>query len=233
MAFISQVYPVSYTILLSRLPFHLNLGLDAWSRPAKSQPVYISLELSHSVVSAASDDDVSLTLDYGKLYKRLSQALDFLNSNYSSDITLQGLVNTIDSVVVPEGSEDPAQPGIITVELPKACLRCVGGLRYSAIRLAAGSGLYACGLEINKIDCACIVGVNPHERLEKQTIYVSLEFRAKLSRSHAGEGEKEELPNSTFCTWEDMGKVLNGGYQKITREVSEVSLQVTFLIMAF
>ena len=215
MAFMSQMVPLSDTIFLSKIPFELPVGLDAWGRREKPQPVFITLHISAAIEAAAARDDVSQTLDYGKLYKRLSANIDIIDDG-TNQLSLPKLLETIDQSINPSGSTE-AMPITILIELPKAVLRSSGGIRYSAVRVAEGSELYACSLEISKIDCSCIVGVNPHERREKQGIFVSLEFHTRVSSQH-GVG----LPNSTFMPPDDMTKLVTGGYQTMVKEMCEL-----------
>ncbi|GAD94710.1 dihydroneopterin aldolase domain protein [Paecilomyces variotii No. 5] len=55
---------------LRNIQLHLPMGPDPWHRSGKSQPCTASMKLSYSsAIAAAAADDVSLSLDYGKLYR--------------------------------------------------------------------------------------------------------------------------------------------------------------------
>lgn len=57
-------------IHLRNMELHLPMGPDPWHRSGKSQPCTASIKLSYtSAIAAAAADDVSLSLDYGKLYR--------------------------------------------------------------------------------------------------------------------------------------------------------------------
>ena len=60
------------SVRLRDIQLYLPTAPDAWHRQGKPQPCTASLKLSYSsTVAAAAADDVSLSLDYGKLYRRL------------------------------------------------------------------------------------------------------------------------------------------------------------------
>ncbi|KKK16323.1 hypothetical protein ARAM_001783 [Aspergillus rambellii] len=62
------------SVRLQNIQLPLPAAPDPWHRPGKSQPCTASLKLSYSsAVASANADDVSLSLDYGKLYRRLDE----------------------------------------------------------------------------------------------------------------------------------------------------------------
>ncbi|KAL2008076.1 hypothetical protein VTN00DRAFT_8058 [Thermoascus crustaceus] len=59
-------------IQLRDIQLPLPMGPDPWHRPRKPQPCTASIKLSYSsAIAAAAADDVALSLDYGKLYRRV------------------------------------------------------------------------------------------------------------------------------------------------------------------
>jgi len=59
-------------IQLRDIQLPLPMGPDPWHRPRKPQPCTASIKLSYSsAIAAAAADDVALSLDYGKLYRRI------------------------------------------------------------------------------------------------------------------------------------------------------------------
>jgi FolB domain-containing protein len=188
-------------VLLRNLRFELAVGSDAWHRRGKPQPVSISLEIGSGVAiqNAAAGDDVSKALDYGKLYKLVHRKLTTSNTNFRDVHALQDAVrNCIASNISVK----------IEINLPKALLRAEGGLAYSRVEeYKDGYLLPIETLSISGIRCACIIGVNPHERLEKQVVIVSLIF------TESSEG----APNSAAAQ-----KVPVDRYQAITTDVVEV-----------
>lgn len=60
------------SVRLRDIELPLPAAPDPWHRPDKSQPCTASLKLSYSsAIAAATADDVSLSLDYGKLFRQL------------------------------------------------------------------------------------------------------------------------------------------------------------------
>ncbi|KAL3469238.1 hypothetical protein BJX99DRAFT_241760 [Aspergillus californicus] len=62
------------SVRLRNIQLPLPAAPDPWHRLGKSQPATASLKLSYSSAIVAADaDDVSLSIDYGKLYRRLEE----------------------------------------------------------------------------------------------------------------------------------------------------------------
>ncbi|KAI2793180.1 hypothetical protein POX_b03230 [Penicillium oxalicum] len=60
------------SVRLRDIELPLPAAPDPWHRPGKPQPCTASLKLSYSsAIAAAEKDDVSLSIDYGKLFRRL------------------------------------------------------------------------------------------------------------------------------------------------------------------
>jgi FolB domain-containing protein len=160
-------------VFLKDMPFMLSVGKDAWERPSKAQPVKITLRVDHinSMHEAAASDDVSKCLDYGKLYKKIQSNLE-LNKTYTS-------VQNI-AILVISSVQKPGVSVSVQIDLPKATLRAEGGLSYTMeeIRIDQEPRVKRETVNIRGIKCACIIGVNPHERRDKQMVVVYLTFRA-------------------------------------------------------
>ncbi|RMD40102.1 hypothetical protein DV735_g5023, partial [Chaetothyriales sp. CBS 134920] len=166
------------TVILRELRYDLVVGLDAWQRPGKPQPVVLTITIqpSSSFEAAALQDDVSLTLDYGKLYKKVDARVK--DRQYAN---VQALMLDLASAI------DSNSYRLLSVDivLPKALLRVRDGLAYR-LRIDRSSSPSATNtvdaatwsLTINKITCVCIVGVNPHERQHKQTLFLDLALSA-------------------------------------------------------
>ncbi len=155
-------------VIIRNLRFELPVGLDAWLRRGKPQPVFLSLEIGSeaAIRNAAATDDVAKALDYGKLYKLVHGKLTTSNAHYRDVQAVHDAVRNCIASNVCVKSE---------IHLPKAILRAEGGLKY--IRYEEWKDDYLQTVEtlaISGVRCACIVGVNPHERLEKQTVHIDL-----------------------------------------------------------
>ncbi|KAJ5132712.1 hypothetical protein N7448_006870 [Penicillium atrosanguineum] len=69
---IPSVPDVLDSVRLRDIELPLPAAPDAWHRPDKAQPCIASLKLSYSsAIASAAQDEVSLSLDYGKLFRRL------------------------------------------------------------------------------------------------------------------------------------------------------------------
>lgn len=222
---------------------------EAWHREGKSQPCTATLKLSYSsVVGAADTDNVSLTLDYGKLFRRLEENVrTFADPNVSPEHPARHIVSKegtrCEEMMTTALGQDPrVTAGIVAVagldildataasvkrqenpsvtsefgecevvlHFPKALLRAEHGLW---CRSVTAYGYTSAGLRcpvvleeefrIEGIRCYAILGVNPHERKEKQAVIVGLKFQ--------GGGQ---------LAW---GSKFVETYQAMTRAVAEVS----------
>ena len=151
------------TIILRDLKFDLAIGRDAWRRPGKAQPVSISLNIlpKKNFEAAALEDDVNLTLDYGKLYKKVSATVK--DKQYGN---VQGFMLELASII------DEYKLLNVDVVQPKAILEAAGGLHHHLRidRSVPDSVDATWSIAIKQIACSCIVGVNSHERLYKQRL---------------------------------------------------------------
>ena len=296
MADISNLRPPPRPVIvddihLRNIQISLPVGPDPWHRSGKPQPCIASMKLSYSsAIAAATADDVSLSLDYGKLYRRIeagirdagkspiaahdidgSQAKKGKENLLDQDVriiadlitncglglldeTIAGvrrMVHTHQSSPTRRRSSqvsrrmsgapagflpqapfyEGAAPGMVSdpinsifgqcevwVQLPKALLWAQGGLKFRSVTTwgydqadlspedAVETGRQSLVLEqelrIEGIRCYCILGVNSHERLEKQCVMITLTFR--------GDGQ---------ASW------VVDGYQIMTKAIAEVGLQ--------
>lgn len=70
------------SIQLRAIQLTLPTAPDPWHRPHKPQPCTTTLKLSYSsAIAAAAADDVSLALDYGKLYRHLVDETSHMGIN--------------------------------------------------------------------------------------------------------------------------------------------------------
>lgn len=155
------------TVFLHGIKAELIVGQDAWHRENKSQPVVLNIDLIplDTLEGAANEDNVALTLDYGKLYKSLTRSLS--SQAYPS---IHHLFLFVQECLPPVRSSS------VEIILPKAILLADEGLsvtRKTIIGEDVGPAVYQ-RLEIRKIQCKCVVGVNPHERIDKQRLILNV-----------------------------------------------------------
>jgi len=178
-------------IFLRNLHFELAVGPDAWNRRGKPQPVSISLEIGSAaaIQNAAAGDDVAKALDYGKLYKLIRGKLTTNSPQFRDMHTLHDAVrNCIASNVCVKAE----------IMLPKALLRAEGGLTYATAEEYKDDYVQSVEtLTISGIRCACIIGVNPHERLEKQMVIVNLIF-TEISEAAPNRAAARKVPADKY-----------------------------------
>ncbi|KAE8390188.1 tetrahydrobiopterin biosynthesis enzymes-like protein [Aspergillus alliaceus] len=219
---ISSAPPVVDNICLRNVQLPLPSAPEAWHRLGQRQPCSMSLKLSCcSIVASAAEDDVSLSLDYGQLYRRIEEHVRHWPNVYDGaakrlpavglhgepisgspivdhgqDVTL--LAGRIAGLALGYLSETALEINTkragtiqedfgvceIFLHLPKAILRAEQGLSYRCLSTLGHSsdGVAAAVVtegefRIQNIRCHCIIGINVHERLEKQTVIVSLAFK--------------------------------------------------------
>ncbi|KAJ5511984.1 hypothetical protein N7453_004087 [Penicillium expansum] len=213
---------------------------EAWHRQGKSQPCTATLKLSYSsIITAAETDNVSLTLDYGKLFRRLESDVRNMGENVSSSshpsqrlISLEG---TRREEMQSRGlGQDPRVIAGVVADAGLGLLETTSAItaakQPNPISAAYGEGFGIAGVialgkevaggeprglvvleeefRIEGIRCYAILGVNPHERLEKQAVVVGLTFQ--------GPGQ---------LAW---GSTVVDTYQAVTRAVAEKVDQTDF-----
>lgn len=180
------------TVFLKDMPFEVTVGKDAWQRDGKAQPIRVTLRVNRvrSVEDAAASDEVgnNTSLDYGKLYKEIrANLVDGKTRDHGFANVRQVAGQVLASIPT------PGLAGSVRIELPKAALRAEGGLVYCCDDDGdeednAGDRespvQHSETLHIRGVRCACIIGLNPHERRDKQIVLVHLTFRAP-ARSQA------------------------------------------------
>jgi dihydroneopterin aldolase len=281
-------------VFLRDINLHLPAGPDPWHRAGKAQPCTAGVKLSYSsAIAAATADDVSLSIDYGKLYRRIESEIQNAGKNDALDVTTTTTATTnseaakradillghdvriladlvadcalglLDETIAGVRRMAHVHPGSpsrrrasqasrrlssgsysgsnnnnsneragsealdttfgeceVSVHLPGAHLRAEGGLKYRSVstwaydRSSYGSAEDAVEsarqtlvvdqeFRVEGIRCYCILGVNSHERVEKQCVVVTLVFR--------GSGEP---------AW---GSTVVDTYQEMVKVVAEVS----------
>lgn len=154
-------------VVLKGIRYEAVVGLDAWHRPNKSQPFELEVHLTprDGLTAAAEDDNVTYTINYGTLYKSLNAAIQ--DHKFAS---IHELYQTI------KASLPEVKSWLIDLSFPKAILSANNGLRLIWNGAVDENGLSSVmqTLKIDALDCRCIIGVNSHERLEKQRLLIGL-----------------------------------------------------------
>ena len=166
------------TISLRNFHTRAIIGPDAWNRPGKSQPIVLTLRLLINTTSAGTSDEIAHTFSYGKMHE---DAILLWNARFRS-------IDDLTSNLVGDALANnwPGESLQISLVAPKALLRVEGGLGRDVTlrRQWTGSGaakkqIWGCERHswlVKNLKVACIIGVNPHERLEKQQVTINLEI---------------------------------------------------------
>lgn len=156
------------------------VGPDAWHRSGRPQPIHISVKVPISFDEAAITDDINGSIHYGRLAKSI---MELFNDQAAPFASLEELVEAISKKALLEGVQAGSLE--LVINLPEALLLADGlglstyvskiepppGLDNESRLQHAGLKLYVKDLRLN-----CIIGINPHERREKQPVVVNLEF---------------------------------------------------------
>lgn len=136
----------------------------------------LSLRLKYNIKNAAAKDDVSQTLNYGTLCNKI---MDVSKDNSGRWALREFAIQLCRSIQLWVKNVDPGreQDRVVSVEilLPKGALRVEGGL---------GIELSMCGptetetefFIVKGLRVPCIIGVHPHEKVEKQTVAIDLKL---------------------------------------------------------
>ncbi|KAL8799762.1 MAG: hypothetical protein Q9200_007453, partial [Gallowayella weberi] len=181
------------TIYLRNLHISAVIGLDAWGRKDKVQPIVLNIRLKIDTTSSATSDDINDTFSYGQMSKEITSQLD--GKVFSN---LQHLITVLTTFAAFWPGEDTKLQALA----PKALLRVEGGLeithsirkkdRYEENGVPQVRHVDTRSFSIKGLKLACIIGVNKHERLVKQSVNVDLRIPAIDPRTfEAKEGPSE------------------------------------------
>jgi dihydroneopterin aldolase len=142
---------------------------DVWSRAGKPTPVTLSVELRlplYALVAPAGSDDLAETISYGVLAKQLTGAIE----EQQQFETLRHFAEFVRANAM----------GLVSRSFSDAKVD-VEAVLQEGLLLAQGVGVVLredageeAVLFVDELRVACVVGVNPHERLQKQWVVVNL-----------------------------------------------------------
>lgn len=160
---------------LRELQLSAVIGPDAWNRPDRPQPIVLSLQLQIDTTPVGNTDDFKKAFSYSQICRDVTAELDgktFMSIDHlTSD--LAGLADNW-----------PGEVLKLQAMAPKAMLRVEGGfgreltLRRVETKINQWKQLmwHVASHEwvIKDLKVACIIGVNAHERVEKQNLNMAL-----------------------------------------------------------
>jgi len=173
-------------IFVENVIVHSKVGLDGWQRD-KEQRVIISCSLFADTREFDKHDDFTKTIDYRSIYNAIKEFdgkvfKDIFDLAGKGAMSLNGKVHT--------------QGGLLEINLPRAVLRCEGGVTLACGFDLSKKSLIPFTLTLTDIKVSCIIGINPHERLKKQPIVVQLRIVGK------------DQPDDGF-TWSNMPEIFD------------------------
>ena len=187
------------TVFLRGLNVSAVVGREAWHRPNRAQPVLLHLRVQHDLASAGQSDDVRQTINYGTLCKAVTEAVECRRSSGAAGLegpSFEDLAHLATEVCRTALSSGGAGVVRLAATLPDALLLADGGITLSMLgrldpaqqQVATAPRLQTLGLSVHGLAVTCIVGVNPHERLEKQRVLIDLtlaDFAPEVCRLYA------------------------------------------------
>ncbi|KAL8779603.1 MAG: hypothetical protein Q9213_006865 [Squamulea squamosa] len=190
----AMIYPPQLdTIYLRNLNISAVIGPDAWGRKDRVQPIILNIRLKIDTSTSSTSDDINDTFSYGQMCKEITSQLDGKAYN-----NLQHLITVLTTFAAFWPGEDTKLQALA----PKALLRVEGGLevthsirkkdRYEENGVPQVRHVDTRSYSIKGLKLACIIGVNKHERLVKQSVNVDLRLPAIDPRTfEAKEGPSE------------------------------------------
>lgn len=168
---------MSDEIFIQDLRLSAIVGPDAWHRPNKPQPLTLSARLHINTSAAGTSDDVRETVSYGEICKVITAYIEGERAFHC----IEQLGWRITELA--QKHKWGGKKFEIELTLPKGLLRAEGGIgfRCCIVRDPDGQGTepqWHDGEDyewlIKDLKLACVIGVNPHERVEKQAVLVNL-----------------------------------------------------------
>ncbi|KAL5478406.1 FOL1 [Sanghuangporus weigelae] len=177
-------------IRVNGLHLYASVCGSAWSskdsrdgQRVELQPVIVSIEIHHDLQSACQLDDISHSIDYSRLSKKVRDACSSSNSQGLVPETPYGLAERILDSCLTEINQ-PIRQFVVELEFPKLLLRAKGaGVRLEWRRDDAVSKRHS--FLITELPVHAIVGLREHERKDKQPVLISLEL------DHAKTGHRD------------------------------------------
>lgn len=191
------------------LPIRINPDAWHREDKAQPAIISLRASYPTSLISKSSNgDDVNSTLNYGTLYRAIESKLNSRNrKGNGSEGQAPAAMDIVQAAKIIAGTTQKLvydtlmslDDGIsfsyqhdewfvnhreevaVIVQLPKAILRAAGGLNCKVLVRDRRGEEDDTDVEfkIQGIKCFCVIGVNPHERLEKQAVELMLYFRFK------------------------------------------------------
>lgn len=161
-------------IIIKDLEVHNIIGVDSWER-VKKQPVIINLIIYTDISKAGDTDHLPYSIDYSSITKSITKF-----SEESSFKSIEALADAIAKLCITEFHISKVN---IRLEKPKALLhaKCAGveitrtKEDYDELsKSQSGGNEYDDRIFVQDLRLNAIIGINPWEREEKQSVIVNL-----------------------------------------------------------
>lgn len=197
-----SIYRHLDTVYLNNLQLCAVIGPDAWNRPDRPQPINLSLQLQIDNTSAGNVDDLRNSFSYSQISKDVMAKV-----NSKTFISFDHLTSELAGLA----DNWPGEALKMQALAPKAMLRVEGGFGREFVlkRIETKThGFKTLNWQvashewfIKGLKLACIIGMNPQEKLEKQNISIDIHIQ--------GEAEVADYSLQTkggFETWRQLVK---------------------------
>ncbi|MCJ1389162.1 trifunctional dihydropteroate synthetase [Xylographa bjoerkii] len=220
---LSRELPVAQDIIFLRnLRLSAVVGIDAWGRAGKAQPIILSISLQKNLANAAAQDDINQTVSYGRMCKDVMKHVEDTIS-FGDLLTFNTMLANVASL----NDWGGGNMDILTI-LPTASLKAEGGLGLitgflgDEVRTLVDSSIK---FLVKDMKLYCIIGVNPHERHSKQLVVVNLTIQEARSRDHVRDTRRIDghISNWQFLLQDVIEVVESSRYETLEALASEIA----------
>jgi dihydroneopterin aldolase / 2-amino-4-hydroxy-6-hydroxymethyldihydropteridine diphosphokinase / dihydropteroate synthase len=147
------------------------------------QPVRVSVSIPYDLRAAAEGDDISESINYGSLSKRVLASVEGQedSSGSSSTRTFRSLEHLLDHIFRTCFEEFPEIQCMTLDVLKSRALPYADGIRVFSSRARDGSRLAPDRLAIQQLSCNVIVGLNQCEREDEQLVCFDVDMSTSTS----------------------------------------------------
>jgi dihydroneopterin aldolase / 2-amino-4-hydroxy-6-hydroxymethyldihydropteridine diphosphokinase / dihydropteroate synthase len=154
-----------------------------WPSPTSApvrQPIRVSVNIPYDLRPAAQGDDISKSINYGSLSKRILTSVDAPSSLPLQFGSLEHFSDHVFNTCFDAFAE--IQRMTVDVVKPRA-LPYAEGIRILSSRARDGSRLIPDRFSIQRLSCNLVVGLNPCEREDKQLVYFDVDVSMSQIRT--------------------------------------------------
>lgn len=157
------------SIILRDISVNATLGPDCWGK-TRPQPTLITVRLTLPLVEAATNDDLDKTINYGLLTK------DIVKMAEKEYVNVYVLARAVLALIRATVSDGRLMSAAVNVEARNQFLTAGGFV--STITYDASSNSTRETVAIKDLQLYTIIGVNPPERIHKQSVVTNVVFSA-------------------------------------------------------